>query len=361
MVAARGTRSGTCDQSDSRPKETRQGDVDGLDWRGLPAPELAAALLARGRDVVERELDALRALLESLDQPFARACTAILAMDRQLVVTGMGKSGHIARKVAATFAATGTPAVFMHPAEAAHGDMGVIAPGDVLLVLSNSGNTAELLAVLDYARSHAIPVIGVAARQKSRVIASADFPILLPAVLEACSANVAPTASTTMQLCLGDALAMAVMDARGIANDTLRDLHPAGAIGVALTPVRAIMQGQDRIPLVSLGAAMPHTLSVMTAGCFGLAGVVNDEGRLCGVITDGDVRRHFDGLAKATAADVMTGSPKVLSAHTPAGEALAFLNSNEITAAFVVQDATGGPHRPLGIIHIHDLLRHGLD
>ena len=318
-------------------------------------------MLARGRDVVRREADALALLGDSLDENFVAACHAIEQTGRQLVITGMGKSGHIGRKVAATFAATGTPAIFIHPGEAGHGDLGMLAPGDVLLVLSNSGNTAELRAVLHYARKCGIPIIGVASRKNSLVIELADFPLLVPNVREACAANIAPTTSTALQLALGDALAMTVMDMRGISKNRLRALHPSGSIGLALAPVREIMHSADRLPLVQDSAGMPEVISVMTSGCFGIAGVIDAEGRLVGIITDGDLRRRFGVLTTAFAHEVMTRAPKVLSADMPAGEALVFLNDSQITAAFVVEDPEAMPPRPAGIIHIHDLLRHGLN
>jgi len=318
-------------------------------------------VLKRGREVIEAETQALSQLALRLDATFSEACTAINQVCRLLVVTGMGKSGHIARKVASTFSATGTPAIYIHPSEAGHGDLGMMGAGDVMLVFSNSGNTAELRAALTYARKMHITVIGVAARQNSLLMELADIPLLLPRVPEACAVNVAPTTSTTMQLALGDALAMTVMDMRGISKSHLRDLHPAGNIGLSLAPVSEIMHGRDRLPLVSQDAGMPDAISVMTSGCFGLAGVTDAAGALLGIITDGDLRRRFGVLATAFAREVMTPSPKVIPADMPAGEALIFLNDNKITAAFVVEDAAAGQQIPMGIIHIHDLLRHGLN
>jgi len=318
-------------------------------------------LLSRGREVIQAEADALVQMAALLDDQFSHACETIARVRRQLVVTGMGKSGHIARKVAATFAATGTSAIYIHPSEAGHGDLGMLNTGDVLLVFSNSGNTSELRAILAFARKKQIPIIGVAARQNSLLMELADIALLLPRVPEACAVNVAPTTSTTMQLALGDALAMAVMDMRGVSKNHLRALHPAGAIGLALAPVSEIMHGADRLPLVNQDAGMPEAISVMTSGCFGLAGVTDGAGGLVGIITDGDLRRRFGVLTTAFAREVMTLAPKVIPAEMPAGEALVFLNDNKITAAFVVEDPSAGPQIPLGIIHIHDLLRHGLN
>jgi arabinose-5-phosphate isomerase len=319
-------------------------------------------ILALGRSVIAEEAAALIELEQTLDGSFVAACSAIFKDTvRQLVVTGLGKSGHIARKIAATFAATGTPAIFVHPSEAAHGDMGMIAKGDVLLVLSNSGNTPELQPVIKYAQKLGVPIIGMASGRTSKVIQCADVALILPDVEEAGPLNIAPTTSTTMQLALGDALAMTVKKMRGVTRKDLHNLHPAGIIGLAMTQVQDIMTTDpDRLPLVSQQAGMPETLSVMTLGCFGLAGVLDTSGALMGVITDGDLRRHFGVLEKALAHEVMTPTPKVIYAAMLAEEALTLLNDNKIGAAFVVEDPSAGPQPPLGVIHIHDLLRLGL-
>ena len=320
------------------------------------------AVLARGREVVQIEREALTLLERSLDDRFVVACQAIYDTTRQLVVTGMGKSGHIGRKIAATFAATGTPAVFIHPAEASHGDLGMLVKGDVLLVFSNSGNTTELRSILAYARNMGVCIIGVASRAASLLMEQADIPICLPLTREACAANVAPTTSTALQLALGDALAMAVMDMRGISKSRLRSLHPGGNIGLQLTPITEIMHGPERLPLVAQSAGMPDVITIMTSGRFGLSGVVDQAGSLVGVITDGDLRRHFDSLPTATAGQVMTRSPKTLPGDMLAADALMFLNDNKITAAFVIDRFdTAHPMRPVGIVHIHDLLRLGLN
>lgn len=318
-------------------------------------------IIARGRQVIGIEAEALAALEAALDENFIAACREIFAARRQLVVTGMGKSGHISRKIAATFAATGTPAIFIHPAESAHGDLGMLVAGDVLLVLSNSGNTSELRAILTYARSLGVRIIGIASHRNSFLIENADIGICLPHRREACSANAAPTTSTTMQLALGDALAMAVMDMRGINKDSLRLLHPAGAVGMKLTPISEIMHGKNDMPLARADALMPEVISTMTCGRFGIAGVIDGIGNLAGIITDGDLRRHFDILDCATAAEIMTSSPKTIPSDTLAADALFYMNEHNITAAFVVgRDESDQPQRPVGIVHIHDLLRLGL-
>ena len=319
-------------------------------------------ILRRGREVIRLEAEALRKLESSIDQSFVAACGLIASATHRLVITGIGKSGHVARKLAATFAATGTPAIYLHPAEAAHGDLGMLVRGDVLLVMSNSGNTTELRAVIDYARRLQIEVIGVASRRRSFVIERATVGICLPSVREACPSNIAPTTSTTMQLALGDALAMAVMDVRGISEGRLHSLHPAGAIGLRLTPVRDVMHGHDELPLVREFAGMPEVISIMTSGRFGLAGVLDNAGGLIGIITDGDLRRHFCEISVASAADVMTRQPKSLPAGMHAGDALLFLNDAKITAAFVFDNQAGANvAKPIGIVHIHDLLRFGLN
>jgi arabinose-5-phosphate isomerase len=327
--------------------------------RVLPAAE---TILRRGKEVVRIEADALRLLGDSLEDSFVEACEAIISSPGRVVVTGMGKSGHIARKWAATMAATGTPAIYVHPAEAAHGDLGMLVPGDVLVVVSNSGNTSELRAFLQYAASISVKVIGIASRRDSLVLQNADIKLCLPPSREACPANIAPTTSTTMQLALGDAIAMALMDMRGFSRDGMRALHPGGSLGLRLTPVSEIMHVSSRMPLVDLDAPMREVIVTMTATGFGIAGVVDTTGRLVGVITDGDLRRHFDDLASATAGQVMTSEPKTVTSDLVAEEALHFLNENKITCAFVIErDAPVNTNVPVGIVHVHDFLRIGLD
>jgi arabinose-5-phosphate isomerase len=326
--------------------------------RALPS---ADALLRRGAEVIRLEAEALHLLASSLEHSFVEACEAMIVAKGRVVITGMGKSGHIGRKWAATMAATGTPAIYVHPAEAAHGDLGMLVPGDVLVVISNSGNTSELRAFLRYAASIKVKVIGVAAQRDSLVIQNADIALCLPATREACPANIAPTTSTTLQLALGDALAMTLMDMRGFSRAGLKALHPGGSLGLRLMPVAELMHGSSRMPLVVELAPMREVVVTMTSTGFGIAGVVDGAGRLVGVITDGDLRRHFDELSTATAEQVMTPSPKTVSSDTLAEEALHFLNENKITCAFVVE-----PHAPVnrdvpvGIVHVHDFLRIGL-
>jgi arabinose-5-phosphate isomerase len=318
-------------------------------------------MLRRAAEVITTEARALDSLAASLSDPFVEACRAILACSGRVVITGMGKSGHIGRKWAATLAATGTPAFYVHPAEAAHGDLGMLVQGDVLVVISNSGNTRELHAFLRYAALIGVTVIGIASRPDSLLLSAADIKLCLPQMREACPANIAPTTSTTVQLALGDAMAMTLMDMRGFSRENLKALHPGGSLGLRLTPVAEIMHGAALMPLVDAVAPMQEVILTMTSKGFGIAGVTDAAGRLIGVITDGDLRRHFDDLATALAQDVMTTAPKTVTTTTLAEEALHFLNENEITCAFVVNwNAPVNTDVPLGIIHVHDFLRIGL-
>ncbi|MCE7798390.1 KpsF/GutQ family sugar-phosphate isomerase [Sphingobium sufflavum] len=319
------------------------------------------ATLNRGREVIQAEADALKLAANALDGRFVAACDMILHTKNRVVVTGMGKSGHIARKISATLAATGTPSLYLHPAEASHGDLGMMIQGDTLIVISNSGNTAELRPVLHYARALSIPIIGIASQASSIVMDYSDIGLILPSTPEACAANIAPTTSTTMQLAVGDALALAVMDMRGVTSDSLRSLHPGGTIGLRLTSLRDVMHGRDRMPMVGANASMTDAILVITSGSFGIAGVTDDEGRLIGVITDGDLRRHFSHLNSARAADIMTSNPKTLGADLLAQDALLYLNANKISAAFVLDIEGGNFEKPIGIVHLHDFLRFGLE
>jgi arabinose-5-phosphate isomerase len=321
----------------------------------------ADAILRRGSEVIRVEAKALGLLASALEDSFVHACEEIFACAGRVVVTGMGKSGHIGRKWAATLAATGTPAIYVHPAEAAHGDLGMLVAGDVLVVLSNSGNTPELRAFLRYAGTISVPVIGVASRADSFLLQTAAIKILLPQMLEACPANIAPTTSTTLQLALGDAIAMTLMDMRGFSRESLKTLHPGGSLGLRLMAVGEIMHGASQMPLVEEFAAMREVIVTMTSRGFGIAGVVDAAGRLIGVITDGDLRRHFNELTTTNARDVMTSDPKTLTSDTFAEEALHFLNENKITCAFVMNRNSPVNHDvPVGIIHLHDFLRVGM-
>ncbi|MFC0203779.1 KpsF/GutQ family sugar-phosphate isomerase [Novosphingobium soli] len=333
------------------------------------APGSFDHLILRGREVIDVEAQTLHRLAQSLDETFGRACRLLAATRGRIVVTGVGKSGHIARKIAATLAATGSPAIYVHPAEAAHGDLGMVIPGDAILALSNSGSTPELRALFDHARVLSIPVVGMTSQAGSLVDRRSDVCLILPEAQEACPVNVAPTASTAQQLALGDAIAMVLMDMRGFGRQELKSLHPGGAIGLRLAAVSEIMHGPDKLPLVDPDLRMDTVISTMTGMGFGIAGVVDETGGLIGIITDGDLRRHFDVLGQVTARQVMTRSPRVLRAGMAAQEALRMLNDAAVTCAFVVADDEPSctvvgertrQQQPIGIVHIHDFLRLGL-
>lgn len=315
-------------------------------------------LISRGRAVIETEASALTQLAGMLDASFARATEVIMATRGRVVITGMGKSGHIGRKIAATLSSTGTPAIFIHPAEAAHGDLGMLMRGDVLIVLSNSGATSELRMIMSHARLLGCPIIGIASQPNSPVMNASDVRLLLPNAREACPANIAPTTSTVLMLALGDALAIAVMGIRGVSREGLQALHPGGNIGSRLRPVNELMHLHDSMPLVDAAAPMREVLVTITSKSFGIAGVIDGAGRLVGVITDGDLRRHVEQLLMSTAADVMTPRPKTVPEGTYAEDALAIMNENKITALFVMRH--DAPDVPAGLVHIHDFTRLGL-
>lgn len=316
-----------------------------------------SAILDNGRSVLDVESQALAQLRDVLDEDFARAVELILATRGRVVVSGMGKSGHIARKMAATFASTGTPAIFIHPGEAAHGDLGMLLADDLLVLLSNSGATPELRPIMDYASSLACPIVAISAQRHSPMAQAASAAIILPQVRETCPVNISPTTSTTLMLALGDALAVAAMSVRGITREQLERLHPGGAIGLRLLPINEIMHAGDQLPLVSATTPMRDVLVTMTAKSLGIAGVLDGKGRLVGTITDGDLRRNIDRLLLSNAADVMTHNPKTVPDGTYAEDALAMMSANKITALFVMNHEA--PERPVGVVHIHDFNRLG--
>lgn len=328
--------------------------------RSIAQPGPARAdILDHGRSVLDVEASALLQMRDALDEDFAHAVELILATRGRVVVSGMGKSGHIARKMAATFASTGTPAIFVHPGEAAHGDLGMLLSGDLLIVLSNSGATPELWPIIHYARSLDCPIVGISAQRHSPMAQMASAAIILPRVSEACPANISPTTSTTLMLALGDALAVATMSMRGITRQQLERLHPGGNIGLRLLPVNDVMHAGDRLPLVGEDSPMREVLVTMTEKSLGIAGVVDQAGRLIGTITDGDLRRNVDRLLTSRAVDVMTRHPKVISDGTYAEDAMAILTANKITALFVMDH--DDPEKPIGVVHIHDFNRLGMN
>lgn len=316
----------------------------------------ASRVLLNGRHVIETEARALLELADSLDDSFSEAVDLLVSTKQRIIVSGMGKSGHVGRKVAATLASTGTPALFVHPAEAAHGDLGMITPGDTLLILSNSGTTPELKSIVRHAKLFGCPIIAVASRHTSPLMRAANVALLLPAVREACPVNIAPTTSTTLMLALGDALAVAAMRVRGLTRERMQLLHPGGAIGDRLQPVDRLMHSGDCLPLVSPEAPMAEVIIEMTRKSYGIAGVVTD-GELVGVITDGDLRRHCQHLFSSIAADVMTPDPKLVPEGALCEDVLAMLQEHRITAVFVC--AHDAPSRPVGLVHIHDFARLG--
>ncbi|MDP2131391.1 MAG: KpsF/GutQ family sugar-phosphate isomerase [Erythrobacter sp.] len=316
-------------------------------------PDLAATAIATGRDVIRMEADALQLLSDQLGGEFAQAVEMILACRQRVIISGIGKSGHVARKIAATLAATGTPALFIHAAEASHGDVGMVSPGDVLIVFSNSGATVEVQPLCIYARKIGCRVIGVSRNRNSLLMRTVDLGLILPKVEEACTSSLAPTTSSTMMLALGDALAVAVMRARGLSGLDIRALHPGGEIGLHLRGVEDVMHSGDRLPLVSLDTPMPEVLVTMTEKRLGIAGVVNAVGELVGIITDGDLRRHARNLVFGTAAEVMTKAPRTIMRTALVQEALELMNTHRITVLFVVDE--GQPRIPLGAVQIYDI------
>lgn len=315
--------------------------------------------VAVARSVLATEAAGLRALAAALDASFGLAVERLASASGRVVVSGMGKSGHVARKIAATFASTGTPALFVHPAEASHGDLGMIVAGDAVLALSNSGETAELADLVAHTRRFALPLVAITARAGSTLASAADVALLLPAAAEACPMGLAPTTSTTMQMALGDALAVALLTRRGFTAADFRQFHPGGKLGARLRRVRELMHAGDAVPLAPLDLPMDRALLVITEKHFGCLGVLGHDGRLVGIVTDGDLRRAMGpGLLQQTVADVMTHAPRTIGPDALAAEALHAMNARErpITALFVV-DREG---RPAGILHIHDLLRAGV-
>ena len=318
-------------------------------------------IIESARRVLAIETEGLMALKSALDGPLgqsiASATTSILEASGRVIVTGMGKSGHIGRKIAATMASTGTPASFVHPAEASHGDLGMITANDVVLVLSNSGESAELKDILNYCARFSVPMIAITANAESTIGRSADITLNIPKVQEACPNGLAPTTSTLLQLALGDALAMALLEAKGFTSDDFRNFHPGGKLGARIKHARDIMQPRDELPIVSEDAPLKQAVSVLSARKLGCVGLINAGGKLTGIITDGDIRRHLDrDFAQLNASDIMTKNPITIPGDMLAAEVIELINTRRITAVFVV-DADG---KPVGIVHIHDLLREGV-
>jgi arabinose-5-phosphate isomerase len=299
----------------------------------------------------------LRAALDgALGEALEKAIATIRASRGRVIVSGMGKSGHIGRKVAATFASTGTPAFFLHPAEASHGDLGMVTQDDVILAFSWSGETAELADLIEYAKRFAIPLIAASSRRDSALGRAADIVLELPQVEEACPNGLAPTTSTTIQLVLGDALAVALIEDRGFSAQDFRQFHPGGKLGARLHKVDDLMHTGADMPLLPEGAGMSEVILTMTGKRLGCVGLVDGAGRLAGMITDYDLRRHWNGLmAEQKPAEIMTRAPLTARLGSLAAATLEVMNRRKITVLFIVEEG-----KPVGVLHIHDLLRAGV-
>jgi arabinose-5-phosphate isomerase len=315
-------------------------------------PDIAVA-----RRVIRAEICGLERLADTLDEAFHTAVDACAAVRGRIIVTGIGKSGHVAHKIAATLASTGAPAQFVHPVEASHGDLGMIGSEDAILALSNSGETGELDDIIAYSRRFKIPLIAITGGARSTLAEAADVVLLLPAAAEACPMGLAPTTSTTMMMTLGDALALALLERKGFSSADFRRFHPGGKLGRRLLRVRDIMHDEGEVPLVAPTARMSEAILVMSAKGFGCVGVCGMDGRLAGVVTDGDLRRHMgDSLLGRMVRAVMHQDPKTITAAALAADALGVMNHFAITSLFVVDE--GG--RPIGFLHMHDCLRAGI-
>ena len=318
-----------------------------------------SASIEVARRVLRLEIEGLRLLVDSLDERFTTAVELVAAVRGRVVVTGMGKSGHIARKIAATLASTGTPAQFVHPGEASHGDLGMIVAGDAVIALSNSGDTAELSHIVAHTRRFRIPLIAMTRRAASALAEAADVALVLPESEEACSLGLAPTTSTTGMLALGDAIAVALLERNGFSPSDFQLLHPGGQLGRKLLHVDDIMHTGAAMPLVPLGTVMADAILTMTTKSFGCVGVMGEGGRLVGIITDGDLRRHMSKDLLGAAVDaVMSRRPRTIRPRALAGEALALMNSvtPRILCLFVVDEAG----LPIGVLNVHDCLRAGV-
>jgi len=307
-----------------------------------------------GQHVLRDEARALDALADTLGEQFERAVDLILGATGKLIVSGLGKSGHIGRKIAATFASTGTTATFLHLAEAIHGDLGIAAKGDVAILISQSGATAELEAVIDHFDVVGIPIIAITGQPRSLLAEAAAAPLILPHWAEVGPEAVAPTTSTTMTLALGDALAMTVMRQKGVTRTDFGRLHPGGSLGARLKPVKRLMHAGDAVPLTNQRTSMHQALVEKTAKRLGVVGVTDDDGYLVGVITDGDLRRNIERGLDLPASEYMTADPKTVGPDDLVDDAIALFEEHRITVLFVVEE-TGSGCKPVGVLHIHDV------
>ncbi len=309
---------------------------------------------------IAMEGDGLSALQEALKNglgaSFARATALLAACRGRVIITGIGKSGHIGQKIVATFASTGTPAFFVHPSEASHGDLGMITPDDVVIALSWSGETVELQNIITYSRRFSVPLISITSGETSALGRASDVVLQMPRAKEACPHGLAPTTSTIMQLAIGDCLAIALLEHKGFTAHDFKVFHPGGSLGAQLKFVADIMHHGDKLPLAPDDIKMSDAIVTMTSASFGCLGIVGNDGTLVGVVTDGDLRRHMgDELLNATTGAIMTKSPKTIAPDLLASAALEVINSSRITSLFVVKDG-----KPVGLVHIHDLLRAGI-
>ena len=322
-------------------------------------PDRSAAIASALRTVAAEQAGVAalaEALNNDLSEAFARAIELVSAIRGRVIVTGVGKSGHIGAKIAATLASTGTPSFFVHSAEANHGDLGMIAKDDAIIAMSWSGESAELKSIVAYSRRFSIPLVAITSGETSALAREADVVLVLPRVTEACPHGLAPTTSTLLQLVVGDALAVALLEAREFTPDQFRTFHPGGQLGASLMKVREIMHKGDHLPVAPLGSALRDAIVTLSRKRFGCVCIVDDGGRLAGIITDGDLARNLDrNLGELVVDDIMTRMPKTIDPDTLTGEAIAILDENRISALVVVGDG-----KPVGIVHFHDLLRIGV-
>ena len=307
------------------------------------------------KKVLQTEADALEILKNELPNDFSHLVKLILSLNGRVIVSGVGKSGHIGNKIAATLASTGTPAFFIHATEASHGDLGMITENDLCLLISNSGETSEIFDILTHARRFNIPVATISSNSESTLVKAADFKLCLPVVDEACPIGMAPTTSTTMMLALGDALAVALMEAKKFNTENFKVFHPGGKLGAKMMTVSQVMHKSDMLPLVKTETSMKETLLTMSSKGFGIAAVVNEVGFLVGVITDGDLRRNINDLMSKNAGSIASLSPITLLGETFVVDALNLMQDRKITAVII----TSAENKPIGILHIQDLLKVG--
>lgn len=318
--------------------------------------EVLQDTITEGKKIIDMEIDGLKDLSASLDERFSAAIDVLLGTKGKVIITGMGKSGHIGCKIAATLASTGTPSFFIHPAEASHGDLGMLSKDDTVLAISYSGESRELGDIVNYCKRFGIPLLAIVSNPESTLAQNADISIILPKSPEACSFGLAPTTSTTQTLALGDALAMVLLDKKGFGRDQFRERHPGGKLGQILVKVSSLMHKNDAVPLIETGSLMSEAIIVMTSKGLGCIGITNEDGKLLGIITDGDLRRHMGSdLLSKTVDEIMTEGAKTITSNALGSEAVAIMNNFAITGLFVLED-----EKPIGFVHIHDCMRAGI-